>query len=122
VAWTLPSPRFAAAEPSESRLGAQGNRKNELQENSAQTPQILQCQCGDLAQWASQINGLRIVHGRLITAASRYAIKRRIALILRGIITSSFCSDREGRYERGSRPHAPSRAGRLTKQRQASSY
>jgi hypothetical protein len=35
-----------------------------LQENSAQTPQILQCQCGDLAQWASQINGLRIVHGR----------------------------------------------------------
>jgi hypothetical protein len=59
---------------------------------------------------------------QVITAASRYAIKRRIALILRAIITSSFCSDREGRYERGSRPHTPSRAGRLTKQRQASSY
>ncbi|WP_292242156.1 hypothetical protein, partial [Mesorhizobium sp.] len=47
----------------ESRLSAQGNRKNELQENSAQTPQILQCQSRGLAQLASQINGLRIVHG-----------------------------------------------------------
>ncbi|WP_210237736.1 hypothetical protein, partial [Mesorhizobium sp. M00.F.Ca.ET.216.01.1.1] len=66
LAWLghSPSPRFAAAEPSESRSAAQGNRKTELQENSAHKPQILQFQSRYPPQSTCQINGLRIVHGR----------------------------------------------------------
>nr|WP_287174393.1 hypothetical protein [Mesorhizobium sp.] len=67
MAWTLRPPRFAAAEPSESRSAAQGNRKTELQENSAHKPRILQFQSRYPPQSTCQINGLRIVHGRLRT-------------------------------------------------------
>ncbi|WP_206518339.1 hypothetical protein, partial [Mesorhizobium sp. M7A.F.Ca.CA.002.15.1.1] len=66
LAWLghSPSPRFAAAEPSESRSAAQGNRKTELQENSVQIPLILQFKRRYPPQSKGQINGLRIVHGR----------------------------------------------------------
>ncbi|MGE0282816.1 MAG: hypothetical protein AB7P20_19685 [Rhizobiaceae bacterium] len=51
----------------DSRIGAQWNRQIELRENSGQTPQILQCRIHNLPQSESHINGLPIVHGRVVT-------------------------------------------------------
>lgn len=59
-------PSIRRPQNEESRPQAGGNRKTELQKNDGQIPPIRQRQTHDLPQSVSQINGLLIVHGRLM--------------------------------------------------------
>ena len=56
--------RHPQTDPPNAASAASFNRKTELQENSAQIPLILQFQSPNPPGSPSQINGLRIVHGR----------------------------------------------------------
>ncbi|WP_210213117.1 hypothetical protein, partial [Mesorhizobium sp. M1E.F.Ca.ET.063.01.1.1] len=59
--------RHPQTDPPNAALAASFNRQIELQENSGQTLQILQCLIHNFPQSASQINALPIVHARLMS-------------------------------------------------------